>query len=120
MLEGMDGAASPFRPGMSAKVDVLTRRANAAVSVPIQAVTTRERDGGDGDDSELGVFILTEDETVQWQAVETGIQDNRNIEIQSGLDTTMRVITGPYQSVSRTLKDGDSVEIKDSKTDVDA
>lgn len=120
MVEGSDGTASPFRPGMSAKVDVLTRRANAAISVPIQAVTTRERKDGEEEDSELGVFILTADNTVQWQPVETGIQDNRNIEIQSGLDTTMRVITGPYQSVSRTLKDGDNVELKDSKAEADA
>jgi HlyD family secretion protein len=44
--------------------------------------------------------------------VETGIQDNRYIEIKSGLDTSLTVVTGPYQSVSRTLKDGDEVEIK--------
>ena len=48
----------------------------------------------------------------RWQRVETGIQDNRYIEIKSGLDTSLTVVTGPYQSVSRTLDDGDAVEIK--------
>ena len=96
---------------MSAKVDVLTRSADAVISVPIQSVTTRESEADDEED-ELGVFVLEPSGEVRWQGVETGIQDNRYIEIKSGLDTTMTVVTGPYQSVSRTLEDGDEVEIK--------
>ena len=60
----------------------------------------------------MGVFVLEPNGEVRWQRVETGIQDNRYIEIQSGLDTTMTVVIGPYQSVSRTLEDGDEVETK--------
>jgi HlyD family secretion protein len=96
---------------MSAKVDVLTRSADAVISVPIQSVTTRESEADDEED-ELGVFVLEPSGEVRWQRVETGIQDNRYIEIKSGLDTSLTVVTGPYQSVSRTLKDGDEVEIK--------
>ena len=44
--------------------------------------------------------------------METGIQDNRYIEIKSALETTLAFVTGPYQSLSRTLADGDAVEIK--------
>ena len=111
LLEGLEGATSPFRPGMSAKVDLLTRRAIGVISVPIQCVTTREKDDCE-EVSELGVFVLADDNTVHWHAVETGIQDNRFIEITSGVTAEMRVVTGPYQSVSRTLEDGDEVEIK--------
>jgi len=111
LLTTLEDAASPFRPGMSAKVDVLTRSADAVVSVPIQSVTTRESET-DEEEDELGVFVLEPSGEVRWQRVETGIQDNRYIEIKSGLDTTLTVVTGPYQSVSRTLKDGDAVEIK--------
>ena len=111
LLTTLEDAASPFRPGMSAKVDVLTRSADAVISVPIQSVTTRESEADDEED-ELGVFVLEPSGEVRWQGVETGIQDNRYIEIKSGLDTTMTVVTGPYQSVSRTLEDGDEVEIK--------
>jgi HlyD family secretion protein len=111
LLTTLEDAVSPFRPGMSAKVDVLTRRANGVVSVPIQSVTTREAEA-DAEKDELGVFVLEPNGEVRWHRVETGIQDNRYIEITSGLDTTMTVITGPYQSVSRTLEDGDAVEIK--------
>lgn len=111
LLTTLEDAASPFRPGMSAKVDVLTRSADAVISVPIQSVTARESKAEDEED-ELGVFVLEPSGEVRWQRVETGIQDNRYIEIKSGLDTTMTVVTGPYQSVSRTLEDGDVVEIK--------
>ena len=111
LLTTLEDAASPFRPGMSAKVDVLTRSADAVISVPIQSVTTRESEA-DEEEDELGVFVLEPSGEVRWQRVETGIQDNRYIEIKSGLDTSLTVVTGPYQSVSRTLKDGDEVEIK--------
>lgn len=111
LLTIFEDASSPFRPGMSAKVDVLTRSANAVVSVPIQSVTTRESET-DEEEDELGVFVLEPSGEVRWQRVETGIQDNRYIEIKSGLDTSLTVVTGPYQSVSRTLDDGDEVEIK--------
>ncbi len=111
LLTTLEDAVSPFRPGMSAKVDVLTRSADAVISVPIQSVTTRESEE-DEEEDELGVFVLEPSGEVRWQRVETGIQDNRYIEIKSGLDTALTVVTGPYQSVSRTLKDGDEVEIK--------
>ena len=111
LLTTLVDASSPFRPGMSAKVDVLTRSANAVVSVPIQSVTTRESIT-DEEEDELGVFVLEPSGEVRWQRVETGIQDNRYIEIKSGLDTSLTVVTGPYQSVSRTLDNGDEVEIK--------
>jgi HlyD family secretion protein len=112
LLNTLEDASSPFRPGMSAKVDILTRSADAVISVPIQSVTTRESET-DEEEDELGVFVLEPSGEVRWQRVETGIQDNRYIEIKSGLDTSLTVVTGPYQSVSRTLNDGDAVEIKD-------
>ena len=112
LLTTLEDASSPFRPGMSAKVDILTRSADAVISVPIQSVTTRESET-DEEEDELGVFVLEPSGEVRWQRVETGIQDNRYIEIKSGLDTSLTVVTGPYQSVSRTLNDGDAVEIKD-------
>ena len=111
LLTTLEDASSPFRPGMSAKVDLLTRSTEAVVSVPIQSVTTRESEM-DEEEDELGVFVLEPSGEVRWQRVETGIQDNRYIEIKSGLDATLTVVTGPYQSVSRTLDDGDAVEIK--------
>ena len=124
---------SPFRPGMSATVDIMTRRVSDVVTVPIQAVTTRdadalpEKDGTDAEGSEgtegaktasansgLREFVfLYEDGTARLHAVKTGIQDTHHIEITKGLEKGQRVITGPYRQVSRLLKDGDQVTISE-------
>lgn len=107
---------SPFRPGMSAKVDILTRRAEDVISIPIQSVSTREKEN-DEEETELGVFILV-DGIAEWKVVETGIQDNRYIEIKSGLNESDEVVIGPYQAVSRTLSNGDAVGVQeDSEND---
>ena len=112
LLENETETLSPFRPGMSAKVDVLTREAKGALSIPIQSVTARETEDGMDDENELGVFVLSEGDIAEWHVVTTGIQDNRYIEILTGLSEGDRVITGPYQSISRTLVNGDTVEIE--------
>lgn len=157
---------SPFRPGMSATTDIMTRQVVDAISVPIQAVTVRESGPGPtadttndtandtANDSEAGDRTQTngspekadgsekpdsagqgnrrEEDTVparagrpaeyvflyvdglaRQQRVRTGIQDSYHIQITEGLQAGDMVITGPYRLVSRTLKDGDLVEITD-------
>ena len=101
-----DSMSSPFRPGMSATVEILTDRAAGALSVPLQAVTTR----GEGDESSTGVFLATDGKAV-WTPVKTGVQDSRHIAVLSGLESGATVITGPYETVSRTLEDGDEVQV---------
>ena len=111
---------TPFRPGMSATVDILTARATDVLSAPIQAVTSREAGFGSDDEeeadnenaeAELGVFVL-DNGKVQWTPVETGIQDSRYVAISGELDAGTTVVTGPYDVVSRSLKQGDEVEVK--------
>lgn len=113
---------SPFRPGMSASVDIQTQTAYNTLSVPIQAVTTREEESdtlSQGDDRALAgnrgservqeyVFVLKEGKVIL-TAVSSGIQDSNFIEIQSGLEQGDEVVTGPFRAISRTLKDGDAV-----------
>jgi HlyD family secretion protein len=53
------------------------------------------------------------DGTADWRTVQTGIQDNRFIEIKSGLTADDRIIIGPYQAVSRSLSNGDEVEVQE-------
>jgi len=101
-----DSAAAPFRPGMSATVEILTDRAAGALSVPLQAVTTR----GEGEKSTTGVFLATDGKAV-WTPVTTGVQDSRHIAVLSGLTAGVAVITGPYETVSRSLEDGDAVQV---------
>ncbi len=120
LMEGEDDNETPFRPGMSATVDILTARASEVLSAPIQSVTSREAGFGlevdektefSNQDEELGVFVL-QDNKVTWTPIETHIQDSRYIAITGALDEETTVVTGPYDLVSRLLKSGDAVEAK--------
>ena len=113
---------TPFRPGMSATVDILTARVEGALSAPIQAVTSRNTGFGaeEGEESvdystngevELGVFVLNKGE-VRWTPVETGIQDARHVVLSGDLKEGTTVVTGPYDVVSRSLNHMDEVELK--------
>ncbi len=109
---------SPFRPGMSATVDIQTERATDVLSLPIQAVTTREGaaqdEDGDADGPSMTrqreVVFLYEDGRVRQKRVRSGIQDTRHIEIREGLEDGQLVVTGPYRLISRELRDGLEVE----------
>ncbi len=128
----------PFRPGMSANADIQTNTHTNVISVPINAVTTRdkndstsakvdkskEKDNEDenivakstsDDDIEVVVFVKDKDNKVKKVPVKTGIQDINNIEIISGLKEGEEVITGPYDVVSKTLKKGTQVKVVDKK-----
>lgn len=116
---------SPFRPGMSASVEIQTRRVDNAITVPIQAVTTRTPEESRSDTiaipGPLGniqeyVFVYQQG-VARLQKVQSGLQDNHYIEIKVGLDTSMTVITGPFRLVSQDLNDGDPV-IKSTRTAV--
>lgn len=116
--------ASPFRPGMSATVEIQTDHNNNALAVPIRAVTTRN----DTSSSALAVenanntgFLCVfayNNGKAEIRKVETGVQDNRYMEVTSGLQEGDEVITGPYELVSRKLKPNKSVQ-KVDKTDED-
>ena len=60
------------------------------------------------------VFVKNKDEA-KLKVVKTGIQDDTNIEIISGLNEGDEIITGPYSVVSKTLKSGDKIEVKSDK-----
>jgi len=120
----------PFRPGMSASADIQTKTHAQVWSVPINAVTVRDKDStqtavkttpandntnSDNDDLDVIVFVLDQDNTVRKVKVTTGIQDINNIEITSGLKEGDMVITGPYELVSKGLKEKDKVKVVDKK-----
>ena len=102
---------SPFRPGMSATVDIKTEIRHT-LSIPIQSVTTRP--GLSGDRKEV-VFVLRSDSSLVKQVpVVTGIQDKRFIEVAEGLDSTDQVVTAPFMAISRNLQDGMQVQKTES------
>ncbi len=124
----------PFRPGMSASADIQTKTHSNVLSIPINAVTTRDKNDSTKakpavtansnssttttisyDDLDVVVFILDKDGKIKKVKVKTDIQDINNIEVVSGLKEGDTVITGPYDVVSKTLKEGDKVKVVDKK-----
>lgn len=106
----------PFRPGMSASVDIKTETKTKILTLPIQAVTTREdKTDKNNDDKIEVVFVYCEGDTVNMVKVETGIQDDKYIEITSGLKGKEEIVVDPYDAISRKLEQGQKV----IKTDKD-
>jgi HlyD family secretion protein len=126
---------SPFRPGMSATVDIRTKQVNKVLSVPIQSVTTRTKTeleeaaekrkerGRDKEESEevetaansdeesIELVFVVDGEDVIVKQVKTGIQNNEFIQIVSGVEEGDQVVTAPYRAISKKLGPGDKVEI---------
>jgi HlyD family secretion protein len=104
----------PFRPGMSATADIQTKTLKNILTVPIKAVTTRE-DTASEQENKLNeqmvvVFKYKENETVDMQQVETGIQDDEYIQVLEGLEEGDEVVTDPYNMVSNRLRDKQQVQ----------
>lgn len=104
----------PFRPGMSATVDIYTDKLEDVLTVPIQAVTAREIEDDENGELEEIVFVYEAD-TLRKAVVKTGIQDNKNIYVKEGLSEKVKVVTGPYTILSKELKSGQTVEILETK-----
>lgn len=128
----------PFRPGMSATVDILTNKVEGVLCVPIQSVTTREDKPSTAPEPEEGepapvkkevrsvtepireVVFVQRGDTVALVEVTTGIQDDTWIEVRSGLQGDETVVSGPYSAISRTLKAGSRVELRKETKENDA
>ena len=127
------GITNPFRPGMSATVDIQTDSKYGILCVPIQAVTTRGDSTMTDESAEFTeetdepaepetaekesdetlrelVFLVSEGKAVI-KEVKSGIQDNNYIEILEGVSEGDEIITAPYTAVSKKLKDGSPVEV---------
>ena len=109
------GDKNPFRPGMSATVDIRTQSKSDILAVPIQSVTTRSDTTKTGDapaqkDVRTLVFI-TDGKYALARDVKTGIQDNSYIEILSGIALNDKVISAPFSAISKKLADSTLVEV---------
>lgn len=130
LLAGKPADFSPFRPGMTATVDIITTRKENVVGVPISAVVVKNDTTAkpktdikvEGDDKKViaksdkkfeCVFIKQGDKA-KLVVIKTGIQDDTNIEVVSGLKKGDVVIVGPYTTVTKDLKPGDKVTTKKS------
>ncbi|HEX2970612.1 MAG TPA: efflux RND transporter periplasmic adaptor subunit [Bacteroidales bacterium] len=123
-LEEQNGK-TPFRPGMSATVDILTESKSDILAVPIQAVTTRNDTTKvtvkPSDDDIRTLVFITDGKYALAKDVKTGIQDNNYIEILSGVNADERVISAPFSAISKKLSDSTLIEIvnKDDLYSVD-
>ncbi len=125
---------SPFRPGLSATVEIQTEKTINILTIPIQSVTTREdtimaakKSMGKPDDKTAStktetkstsskqnetkeyVFVI-DGNKVKKVLVKTGIQDDMYIQIKEGLKDGEEVVIAPYLAISKLLKDGTLVE----------
>lgn len=107
--------AYPFKPGMSASVEIQTRREYGVLSVPVNAVTTRDWSDStmkQSDSIRQVVFVYNKaDNRVLLRDVRTGIQDNKFIQILSGLKPDEEVVVAPYGAIARILKDKSKVKV---------
>jgi len=110
-----NGGSNPFRPGMSATVDIQTELKKDILTVPIQSVTTRT------DTTKTSVTLSKEDiRTLVFitdgtyaiaKDVKTGVQDNNYIEILSGISAGDQVVSAPFSAISKKLSDSTLVEV---------
>lgn len=134
------GNRYPFRPGMTASVEIMTATKQNVLSVPLAAVATRSPDddknkGSENENNrndrnnrqvvdeskkqqkqEDKVVVFVNDQgKAKMVEVKTGISDYDNIEILEGVSDTVEVATGPFLVVSKRLKDGDRIELMKKK-----
>jgi multidrug efflux pump subunit AcrA (membrane-fusion protein) len=122
----------PFRPGMNARAEIKTKRKENVLSIPVGAVVSKAKGSDDAsgtrnekaandeqatdetagtDDLQEVVYVIQNDGTVQRRTVTTGIQDINYFEITGGLKEGEKVVTAPYNTVSKTLRSGRKVEV---------
>ena len=138
LIDPAKGKNLPFRPGMSASADIMTTKQVNVIAVPILAVTTRDKNeqvskakakeeedkkkaqGQEvttaanavmSEEMEEVVFVMQKDGSVKKVAIKTNIQDNEYIEVLSGLKEGDEVVSAPYNTISKTLKDGMKVTV---------
>lgn len=124
LLEGKPATYSPFRPGMTATVDIITKTRTNVLAVPISSVVVKsdttavkgfkvededEKKAAPKSEKKLECVFVKVGDKAKIRIIKTGIQDDTNIEVLTGLKKGDVVITGPYSTVSKDLNSGDKV-----------
>jgi HlyD family secretion protein len=131
----LDNPPDDIRPGLSCTSKVVTATRQNALSIPIQALTVRQKgelapqpkDGGQASpkpdpvaekankEEIQGVFVIANGKA-EFRKVDTGITGATDIEVVKGLNDGDEIITGSYK-VIRTLRNQATVKI-DNKAPV--
>ena len=133
LVLGKPASYSPFRPGMTATVDIITKRKEKVIGVPISAVVIKtdttpvkkivvEDEAADQtikskSDKKMECVFVKKGSKAVIKVIKTGIQDDTNIEVTQGLAKGDEIIVGPYTTVSKDLNSGDKISV--AKTPVD-
>lgn len=133
LLVGKPDTYSPFRPGMTATVDIITKTKSNVLNVPISSIvvksdtaavkevqmveTADDKNAAPKSDKKFECVFVKVGDKAKIRIIKTGIQDDTNIEILSGLKKGDVVITGPYTTVTKDLNSGDKVSLKSDKKD---
>jgi HlyD family secretion protein len=128
LLQGKPTTYSPFRPGMTATVDIITKRKEQVIGVPISAVMiksdtaatkkyevkdeTQDKKVSSKSDKKLECVFVKVGEKAKIRVIKTGIQDDTNIEVLSGIKKGDEIIIGPYTTVTKDLNSGDKVKVE--------
>jgi len=117
------GEETPFRPGMTASLEILTDRQAGIIAVPIQAVTTRADTASskngystkklEDKDELFEVVFVNKEGKAELRVVKTGIQDDEKIAIKSGLKEGEEIVIGPYSAISKRLSNGKLIKAKE-------
>jgi HlyD family secretion protein len=127
LLEGKPVTYSPFRPGMTATVDIITTRKENIIGVPISSIvvksdttatskivvedSNKENTIAPKSDKKFECVFVKVGNKAKIRIIKTGIQDDTNIEVISGLKKGDVVIIGPYTTVTKELNSGDKIVV---------
>ena len=129
LLVGKPATYSPFRPGMTATVDIITTRKQRVLGVPISAIVVKsdtaavekitvddiekkEKQPVSKSDQKYECVFVKSGDKVKISVIKTGIQDDTNIEVISGLKKGETIIIGPYTTVTKDLNSGDRIVVR--------
>jgi len=126
----------PFRPGMTASLEILTDRREDVLAVPLSAVASRlmkeedeqdlkkkfakaddekteaERRREESSGAKAEVVFVYKDGKVEMRKVKTGIADFEQVEIKEGLKAGEQIVSGPFTAITKTLQSGDEVRLR--------
>lgn len=115
-----EGIKNPFKPGMTASVEIITQVKDEILLIPISSVTTKNEKDSLGNETVKQIVFVNDNGNAKMVEVTTGISDFENIEVLSGLNENDQVISGPYIAISQKLKDDSKVnvtKVDDKKVD---
>ena len=129
LLVGKPATYSPFRPGMTATVDIITTRKEQVLGVPISAIVvksdttavekitvedveTKDKKTTSKSDQKYECVFVKVGDKAKIRVIKTGIQDDTNIEVISGLKKGETIIIGPYTTVTKDLNSGDRIVVR--------